>query len=217
MLINKNNIDEKYKEIKKVLKDYRFYGYEAIYEIFHQPKPIKYLPPLTDESYQEILKAILDIMSDDINKDEDNISVETILNFKKQILSLNKSKPYIISTINSNFKIMIDSTGLKVYNPIKNFENINNFEIQIDNFNNCYCLVKSPVIMQVVRGNEFELPKRIFVKISDCPMRLQKYLYKARKNQLLKEHKNKDEEEYAEIKKQKRLEFRNKIFPFLKK
>jgi len=42
-------------------------------------------------------------------------------------------------------------------------------------------------------------------------------LYETRQNQLSEEQKIEDELKYKEMKKQKRLEFTRKIFPFIKK
>ena len=75
----------------------------------------------------------------------------------------------------------------------------------------------SSIVNEAFKNNEDEIFKRIFVRIEDCPEWSKKMLYEIRKNQLLEEQKIEDEEKYKEMRKQKRLELKRKLFPFLKK
>ena len=59
--------------------------------------------------------------------------------------------------------------------------------------------------------------KRIFVKISDCPIWMQGILYAERKKQVEELEKTEKIRKQKEEKKQKRLEYIRKIFPFIKK
>lgn len=66
--------------------------------------------------------------------------------------------------------------------------------------------------MSAIQGKEDEILKRIFIKINDCPKWCQEMLYEFRQNELVEEQKI----EIQNMRKQKRLELKKKIFPFLK-
>lgn len=138
---------------------------------------------------------------------------------------------YGLRALNSCFFINISSNGVSIFN--------NNFQLQSDFVLRLYsdkysydC--NSNSILEVLRGNEDNVLKKIFVNISDCPEWMQEQLHSLRINQLEEEQRVFDEEQkrleeerieelhrqeqenIKERKKQKRLELRNKIFPFLK-
>ena len=71
--------------------------------------------------------------------------------------------------------------------------------------------------MEAIKENEMEIFKRIFVKISDCPIWMQGILYEERKKQVEELEKTEKIRKQKEAKKQKRLEYIRKIFPFIKK
>ena len=71
----------------------------------------------------------------------------------------------------------------------------------------------SGIINELLKDNEDEIFKRVFVRIDDCPEWCRQRLYEIRQNQLIEER----HKEEKEAKKQKRLEFARKVFPFLKK
>ena len=62
-----------------------------------------------------------------------------------------------------------------------------------------------------------EIFKRIFVKISDCPLWMQGILHLERKKQIEEIERLEKIRKQKEEKKQKRLEYIRKVFPFIKK
>lgn len=120
-----------------------------------------------------------------------------------------KSK-YATKTVNSNFLVNISNYGVEIF--IKNYET--EFKLFAPSYTNNYSFeCNSNIVNEAFKGKEDEIFKRIFVKINDCPKWSQALLYEIRQNQLAEEEKIED----REMKKQKRLEFTRKIFPFLKK
>ena len=129
-----------------------------------------------------------------------------------------KKSKYDTKSVNSNFCVDMSHYGAGIF--VKNFENeyTNEFKLFAPSYDNDYSFeCNSSIVNEAIKGKEDELFKRIFVKISDCPEWSQVMLYEIRQNQLAEEQRIEDEKKYQEMKKQKRLELRNKIFPFLKK
>ena len=119
-----------------------------------------------------------------------------------------------INPVNSNFNINISDEGIRLY--VKNMDK--DLELFAPSYKSDYELkCNSSIIHEALNNKESELLKNIYVKISDCPKWSQDALYKIRQSQLKEEQKIEDEIKYKEIKKQKRLELRKKIFPFIKK
>ncbi|MBQ9071848.1 MAG: hypothetical protein IJY25_01665 [Bacilli bacterium] len=118
---------------------------------------------------------------------------------------------YKIKSVNSKFLVNISHN-------VVNVGTHDNFCLESYSYKNDFCYeCNSSSVISELKGNEEELFKKIFVKIKDCPKWMQEQLYEIRQNQLAEEQRIEDENKYQEMKKQKRLEFRNKIFPFLKK
>lgn len=121
-----------------------------------------------------------------------------------------------IKPVNSNFNIRISNHGVWLY--VKNLKYPNELELFAPSYKSGYELeCNSSMVNEAFYGKETEIFKRIFVKISDCPEWSQAMLYEIRQNQLAEEQKIEDELRYKEMRKQKKLEFKRKIFPFLKK
>ena len=110
-------------------------------------------------------------------------------------------------SINTKFEFDINaiSTTLKYID-----ENSNNrhkeFEIGYNHYDDEYKYdCNSSLILDIIRDHEDELLKKVFVKIEDCPEWTREILYNKRKEQLEEEKK-----------KQKKLEFKRKLFPWIK-
>jgi len=136
-----------------------------------------------------------------------------------------------IKSVNSNFIVDIDKKNVQIVMTIWKDKVLNSFYLYKNNDNNYSLHCNSNKICETVKGNEDEIFKRIFIKISDCPKWCQTELYEIRQNQLAEEQriekerqaqlaekqKMEEERQYLEAKKQKRLEFVKKIFTFPKK
>lgn len=119
-----------------------------------------------------------------------------------------------IKLVNSNFNINISNDGISLY--VKNMDK--DLDLFAPSYKSDYELkCNSSIIHEALNNKESELLKNIYVKISDCPVWSQDMLYKIRQSQLDEDQKIEDEIKYKEIKRQKRLELRRKIFPFIKK
>ena len=138
-----------------------------------------------------------------------------------------------IRTLNSCFYINISDSGVSLFN--NNFKYQSDFSLGMRSASNEYSYqCNSNSILEVLRGNEENILKNIFINISDCPEWMQEQLHSLRINQLQEEQRKfeeaqkrleqerieklqREEQEKKEaMRKQKRLELRNKIFPFLK-
>lgn len=147
--------------------------------------------------------------------------------FKKQVR-------WAYRTLNSCFFIDITYFGVSIHNKKWTFESDFNLNLSSDDFKYSYDCNSSSVL-EVIRGNENNIFKNIFVNISDCPEWMQEELHSLRINQLqeeqrkfeeeqkrieekrIEELKRQEEEKQKEIKKQKRLELVRKLNPFRKK
>lgn len=162
------------------------------------------------ETSRSRTSEILKLLGDDLSKLYD----EFIKNrdFKKQI-------NYGFKSRNSQFYVDIGSHGVEIYALNTSIVSalLADFKLSMYSYKNEFeynC--NSANVINELEGNENELFKRIFVKINDCPEWMRVQLYKIRQNQLAEEQRIEDEKKYKEMKKQKRLELRNKIFPFLR-
>ena len=89
-----------------------------------------------------------------------------------------------MKSVNSNFGVVID----KYYVKISEFDKIKYvydfiFKYIVEN-NEYKWNYNSNDVMSVIRGNELEILKRIFVKIDQCPKWMRDDLYEIRKRQL---------------------------------
>lgn len=118
---------------------------------------------------------------------------------------------YKIKSVNSNFLVNISSYGVSIF--VEKFPNslLKEFKLESPSYQNEYNYdCNSNAVIDILRGNEKEIFKRIFVKLEDCPKWSQPILCEIRQNQLTKEQE-------IERKIQKRLELKRKFFSFLKK
>jgi len=127
-------------------------------------------------------------------------------------------KNYDVKPVNSNFFVDISSYGVDIFTKSITNQFMKEFKLSSHSYDDKYAYhCNSTAIIGSLKGNEDEIFKKIFVKISDCPKWSQETLYEIRQKQLKKEQKIEDEIKYEEIKKQRRLELKRKIFPFLNK
>ena len=136
---------------------------------------------------------------------------------------------YNTKSVNSSFGVDISRYGASIFVKSQGNSYSNDFKLFSPSCDNDYSIeCNSSIVNEVFKGKESEIFKRIFVKIDDCPVWSQAMLYEIRQNQLAEERRleyakqlerQKIEEEIKqrEAKKQKRLELKRKIFPFLKK
>lgn len=132
-----------------------------------------------------------------------------------------KEPSVYIKAVNSGFSASMGYYGVKIYNG-----NVltSTFAIEMYSYSNKIDYeCNSANLLQLLRGNEYDLYKKIFVKISDCPSWMHQELLEFRAKQLVEEEKEREKqeqkrikEEYKKLKKQKRREFWGKIFPFIK-
>lgn len=122
--------------------------------------------------------------------------------------------PNIIKSVNTNFWIDISVNGVGIL--VKPLEN--SYLLFSRSYSNDYLIeCNSSIVIESLKNKESEIFKRIFVKIDDCPEWCQATLYEMRQNQLAEEQRIEEEIKQKEAKKQKKLELKRKIFPFLKK
>lgn len=123
---------------------------------------------------------------------------------------------YNINSSNSNFKINIGYYGVTVYCHDKSFHTKKLFSLDytsIDNRYNCNC--NSSNIINLIKGNEEELLKRIYIRIIDCPEWMRDKLYEIREQQAEKEFRK--YEKSLEVEESKTLQLIRRVFPFIKK
>ena len=149
---------------------------------------------------------------------------DELIKFKK----MEKEFKYWIDANNSNFKIDISKYGvsIKVNQPNDRLKDI--FCLKHSTYNSDYDYdCNSNEILSIMNGKEDELFKKIYVNIDKCPEWMQEELKNIRYNELIEEdrlEKEREERERLEEldrqlenrKKQKRLEFKRKIFPWIK-
>lgn len=139
-----------------------------------------------------------------------------------------KSK-YATYSVNSNFGVDISHYGAGIFVPSRNNSYSHDFRLFSPSYADKYSLeCNSSIVNEALNDKEYDIFKRIFVKIDNCPEWSQSLLYEIRQNQLAEEQRKEEqrllerqkiEEEIQrrEEKKQKRLELKRKFFPFLKK
>jgi len=121
-----------------------------------------------------------------------------------------------VKPVNSNFNVIISYRG--VWLSVNANKYMSELELFAPSYNSGYKLdCNSSIVNEEINGQETEIFKRIFVKISDCPEWSQDMLYEIRQSQLACEEAIEDERKYQEMRKEKRLALKRKIFPFLKK
>lgn len=140
-----------------------------------------------------------------------------------------KYSSHNIAAVNSNFGVSVTFYGVDIFTFFQQNEYQKDFKLFSPSYSNGYNLdCTSNIVNEAIKNQETEIFKRIFVKIDDCPKWCQRELYKIRQNQLnkeiqleeeriIEEQRLADEIKYQEMKKQKRLELKRKIFPFIKK
>lgn len=122
-----------------------------------------------------------------------------------------------VKPVNSNFFVDINCYGVSIYvtSPTNRFQN--EFKLFAPSYSGEYSTeCNSSNVIEAIKGNEPQIFKRIFVKISDCPSWMQGILYLERKKQLEEEERLENIRKQKDTKKQKRLAFVRKIFPFIK-
>ena len=131
-----------------------------------------------------------------------------------ELLKYADYKDYMAQTtnrkpINSNFNVSISNHGIII--SVKDFNSWYGNELELSassSYEDGYELkCNSSIVINAFRGNEEEVFRRIYVKISDCPEWCQSILYETRQNQLLA----------TEQRKEKKLALARKFFPFFKK
>ena len=130
-------------------------------------------------------------------------------------------KKYVFNTktLNSNFSVDISQYGVNIYaNSQSNSKFSKDFKLSSSGHKNGYDYqCNSTSVLTALQGKEDEIFKRIFVKIDDCPEWSKQILYRMRQEQLIEEKRLEEEHLYKEMKKQKRLELKKKLFPWMNK
>lgn len=135
----------------------------------------------------------------------------------KEFKNWNRSKNGV-KPINCNFFSDINCYGVSIYVPSPSNRFQNEFKLFAPSYDPKYTTeCNSSTVMDVIKGNESEIFKRIYVKISDCPLWMQGILYSERKKQVEEIKKAEKIRRQKEENKQKRLEYIRKVFPFIKK
>lgn len=113
---------------------------------------------------------------------------------------------YQVSTVNSNFLTNISHYGVKIYPPFRLSRSSGEFSLSAYSYSSDYDYrCNSHQVLSVLKGNEDEFLKHIFVSIEDCPTWSQPILFANRKRQL---------EEERKVERRKALV--RKLFPFVK-
>lgn len=143
---------------------------------------------------------------------------------------------YGVKSVNSSFYANIDLACMNVYYDIKQFVTDFNVLSLYEANNNVYLKSKSDDIMELLKDNELDFIKKVFVKIADCPQWMQEQLRtireeqfeqiakqqeeaeqeRAEKERAEQERIKKEEAEKEQAKKQKKCGFLKKIFFFVK-
>jgi len=153
---------------------------------------------ITKSEYYDSQKVLLNLGNDL------SILYDKFMEFKE----FKKQYSYGVKTINSMFYANVSSSKVSFLNSSGYFKCFNNgFEIISNSYTPNYEHVcNSTNILNIVKGNEDELFKRIFVKIEDMPKWCQSSLYEIRKQEL-------EKEQAKEKKKSKSL--KNKFIQFI--
>lgn len=77
---------------------------------------------------------------------------------------------YVLKSSNTRFRVDINNHSVKLYYRVIADKKLTDFEIKKDIFKNYFSYnCNSQEILDITRGHEKELFKRVFVKIDDCP------------------------------------------------
>ena len=124
-----------------------------------------------------------------------------------------------VKPINSNFLVNISNDDVDIYINSK-INSINkDFSLlhSTHNSGKYKCKCNSNILFDVINKNEDQIFKKIFVKIEDCPEWMRESLYELREKQVQDQLIEERTKQTKQFKKQKRLELKNKFFPFFKK
>ena len=133
---------------------------------------------------------------------------------------------YALKSVNSNFLVDIKDNKVIIYSErASDFELSSylkllpyDYETSSYDYKNKYDYdCNSNTVISAIRGKEDELFKRIFIRIDDCPEWSKQSLYQIRQEQLKEEKRLEEEQLNIEIKRQKILALKRKIFPWMKK
>ena len=104
--------------------------------------------------------------------------------------------------------------GVNIYINSSSNKFSKDFEISFPSYKNGYNYkCNSSSVLTALRGKEDEIFKKIFIRIDDCPEWSKQTLYQIRQEQLAEEK----EQLYKNMKKQKRLKLKRKLFPWINK
>ncbi|MEE3342733.1 MAG: hypothetical protein VZS44_01425 [Bacilli bacterium] len=125
---------------------------------------------------------------------------------------------YEIKALNSNFLVYIGQYGVDIHVDKRSNRFSKDFSLSSHSYKKEYYYeCNSTSVITALKGKEDEIFKRIFVKIDDCPEWSKTILYQMRQDQLEEEKRLEEKQLYKEMKRQKRLELKRKIFPWMNK
>lgn len=109
--------------------------------------------------------------------------------------------------LNSNFLVDISQYGVEIHSNSPANSLFKDFKLSSLSYKNGYDYeCNSTSVLTELQGKEDEIFKSIFVKIDDCPEWSKQTLYQTREEQL-----------YKEMERQRRLELKRKLFPWINK
>ncbi len=117
-----------------------------------------------------------------------------------------KQAQYNIKSVNSNFDVDISSYGVTIEYAKQDY-NGRDLKLKFRSYTNTFdpdC--NSLEVLNTIFGNEVALFKNIYIKIDDCPEWTKEELTNMREKEIREDNKR-----------QKRLEFKRKIFPWIKR
>lgn len=117
------------------------------------------------------------------------------------------------AAVNSNFFVDISNSGVSISND----DFFGEFELSLWSFDNDYEYKCNSIdVINTIRGKEEEIFKRIFVKIDNCPEWTKSQLSIKRKDEVTRYRISQQKQQEKEMKRVRRRELANKIFPFIK-
>lgn len=121
-----------------------------------------------------------------------------------------ESSVYEINSVNSNFLVNISRFGSCI-------KMNDNFRLDSLSYKDKYSFdCNSGIVLSAIKDNEDKIFKKVYVNISDCPEWSRPYLYQTVQYEAYKHKKNKERKLRQERNKEKVLEFKKKIFPWMK-
>lgn len=224
-----NNIEEKHKQRCNTIVKMEIcrWGYIVIYDFDYSKNELSIGFNYVGSGYDEIIfnkkegdLYVVKSESPYTDKVFSNLCV-SLSELYDEFLKLREFKTQEnirINSVNSNFLVNISSYGVSFYTASENNHFIKDLELFLPSYDNEYKYTcNSSTIISTLKGNENEIFRRIFVKISDCPKWSQEILYEIRQKQLEQERILEEKIRKQQIKQQKKLELKRKLFPFLKK